>query len=220
MAKYIKDDNGKVSGRTGGNVYGRNGIVRKMAFTARSFSAAALAIKVLFSQFNSSFRALGQAGMASWNGYSIKRSDVFAQPVNVKGKQAYVSLNINASRVGGAEVTAPPLADVSPTPTITGVLTATIATLSLAYTVNPDGATTVIAATPSMSAATFKPSKNDFRDISVEDTSAAGPANIFAAYSAKFGAPVVGAKIFVFTKVIDAATGLASLESVSEVIVA
>jgi len=104
-----------------------------------------------------------------------------------------------------------------PAPTALSPLTATIASLtSAAFTVSLSAVTTsehyVIEATAPVSAGRLF-LKNEFRVITtVTGTGSAIPAqNIFAAYSAKFGAPVTGQRVGLRVKLINETTGQAGV---------
>jgi hypothetical protein len=67
-------------------------------------------------------------------------------------------------------------------------------------------------ATGQKSTGTNRPGQSQFRLIGVIDTSVTPGAgvSIYAAYIARFGAPIVGSQTFVQLKNIDAASGLES----------
>ena len=70
---------------------------------------------------------------------------------------------------------------------------------SVAYTATPMAASTklLIEATPQLSAGITFVGRSKFRQILLTAAAAASPANILAAYNAKFGALVAGKKVFV-----------------------
>ena len=70
--------------------------------------------------------------------------------------------------------------------------------LSVAYTATPlaAGVKLAIYATAQLSPGVARPSKRSYRLIQVSADAAASPANILAAYNAKFGALVSGKVIF------------------------
>src|SRR5207248_3322891 len=119
------------------------------------------------------------------------------------GFLAYVSVNNNNEAAGNAIVSDAPLL-VTPSALLTAVITATAAALSIAYTVTPlaAGARLFTYVSPQRSAG--RNFENDFRLLAVSAAAAASPANVFAAYSAKWGVPVVGNKIFFSLRVYQA----------------
>jgi len=93
--------------------------------------------------------------------------------------------------------------------------------LSVAFTATPLGATQqlVIYASPQVSAGiNFMPRKK-YKFIQAGAAATASPVNILAAYNAIYGALISGRKIFIIAKVVDNATGQASAELATSVIV-
>lgn len=76
--------------------------------------------------------------------------------------------------------------------------------LSVAYTATPLAAAqkAIVECTKQVSAGVSFVGRSQFRQISVTAAAAASPANILAAYNAKFGALISGKKIFVRVTVI------------------
>lgn len=70
--------------------------------------------------------------------------------------------------------------------------------LSVAFTATPLGATDklLVEATPQISAGITFVGRSRFRAIQVMAAATVSPSNVLAAYNAKFGALVVGKKIF------------------------
>ncbi len=126
----------------------------------------------------------------------MTRTDSLGQVYNLTGFQAYGSVNnLNAAAGNSAVSDAPGL--VTPTGLTTLVITLTAVAFSLAYTPTPlaAGQRAFIRVSPQRSAGvTFEA---DYRLLTVTAAAAASPANILAAYTAKFGVPVAGNKIFV-----------------------
>jgi len=144
------------------------------------------------------WRTLTGAQRAGWGtlGMSMTRSDALGQSYNLTGFQAFCSVNNTLASAGTSGVLGAP-ALVTPTALLTGILTATAATLSLAYTTTPlaTGVKAQVFASPQRSAG--RAFEGDFRELQVSAAAAASPLDLFAAYSAKWGVPVVGNRIFV-----------------------
>ncbi len=91
---------------------------------------------------------------------------------------------------------------------------------SIAYTATPVAALTKVlieaSAQQSAGVAFIAPSK--YRQISVSAAAAASPANILAAYNAKFGALISGKRIFLRVTVIGS-TGLRSQPIMTSIVV-
>jgi hypothetical protein len=126
----------------------------------------------------------------------MARTDSLGQAYTLTGFQAYCSVNNVKSAGADAVVSDAPLL-VTPSTPLTTTLTLTSAAFSVAYTPTPMPAATrlFIYCSPMRSAG--RQFEADLRLIQVTAAAAASPANVFAAYSARFGVPVTGSKIFV-----------------------
>jgi hypothetical protein len=76
---------------------------------------------------------------------------------------------------------------------------------SVAYTATPLSALTkaIIEATPQLSAGRNFVGRSQFKQILVTAAAAASPANILAAYNAKYGSLISGRKVFVRVTIIS-----------------
>lgn len=222
----IAADDKKFSGRADGNVYMRNGRIRKMAFFGKVLNAFTSAAKAVFANYNSQWRNLTQLQMKTWLNYETFVSDRFANQVKVTGKTAYVQLNVNIANSGGTEIdVAPPKSATPPTYIALTSLAAdaSAGTVNIAYVINAGAPTAFIYATKPLSAGVFKPSASAFRLVSIGDFTAASPLLFGTDYVARFGAITneTGSKIFVRVVNVDNATGLTSIANeISTVIVA
>lgn len=144
------------------------------------------------------WKALTAIQREGWGalGAQMGRTDSMGQVYDLTGFQAYCSVNNNKLAAGDVVVADAILYD-PPGPLASVTPTATIATLSVAYTATPLGAgiRAFVSCSPMRSAG--RSFESDFRLIQVTAAAAASPANVFTAYQARFGTPVVGAKIFV-----------------------
>jgi hypothetical protein len=143
------------------------------------------------------WRTLTDAQRAGWStlGDSMTRNDALGQSYTLTGFQAYCSVYTNLLNIGGAILSdAPALA--TPSALTSATITTTGGTLSLAYTPTPlpAGAKLMVFAGPGRSAG--RGFEGDYRLTHVSAAAAASPANILADYTAKWGVPVVGRKIF------------------------
>jgi hypothetical protein len=143
------------------------------------------------------WRTLTSAQRAGWSDLasSMNRSDSLGSSYTLNGFLAFCSVNNNQAAAGNAGLTDAP-ALVTPATILTAVITLTAAALSVAYTVTPlpAGARLFSFVSPQRSAG--RGFEGDFRLLAVSAAAAASPANLYAAYVAKFGLPVVGNKIF------------------------
>lgn len=143
------------------------------------------------------WRTLTSAQRAGWSDLaaSMSRSDSLGSSYLLNGFLAFVSVNNNNVMAGNATVTdAPSL--VTPPTILTAVVTLTAAAFSVAYTVTPLGAGARLCSFVSPQRSAGRAFEADYRLLQVSAAAAASPANLLAAYTAKFGVPVVGNRIF------------------------
>ena len=142
------------------------------------------------------WRALTAVQRAGWAalGLQMVRTDSLGQSYDLNGFLAYCSVNNNKLDAGDAAVSDAP-AIVTPPSLLTATITLTAAAMSVAYTATPLAAGNRLFsfATPQTSAG--KAFLADYRLIAVTAAAAASPHNIFAAYQARLGTPVVGNRI-------------------------
>ena len=144
------------------------------------------------------WRTLTGAQRAGFNdlGQSMVRTDALGQSYTLTGFQAFCSVNNTLASAGTPGVLAAP-GLVTPTALLTGTLTATATTLSLAYTTTPLGTGVKLAVFASPQRSAGRAFEGDFRELLVSAAAAVSPLDLFAAYSAKFGVPVLGNRIFI-----------------------
>jgi hypothetical protein len=126
----------------------------------------------------------------------ITRTDSLGQTYTLSGFAAYVSVNNNKLDAGDAAVSAAP-AIVTPADLATATITLTAAAFSIAYTATPLPANTRLFAFASPQRSAGVSFNGDYRLIGITAAAAASPFVILTPYTAKFGVPVVGNRIFV-----------------------
>lgn len=143
------------------------------------------------------WRALTSGQRAGWAdlGNSMIRTDSLGQSNPLTGFSAYVSINNNQLAAGNAVISDAP-ALVTPSGLLTATLTLTSASFSLAYTATPLGTGIRLFTYCSPQRSAGRGYESDYRLIAVSAAAAASPANLLAAYTARFGAPVTGNRIF------------------------
>jgi hypothetical protein len=177
----------------------RNGqYVRTRATPVNPRSMAQVAARTRQTVNAAAWRALTAGQRAGWLslGAEMSRTDSLGQAYSLTGFQAYCSVNNILSVSGSALISdAPALA--TPAGLLTMTLTLTSAAFSVAYTTTPlaAGVKAIIRVSPQRSAG--RNFEADFRVLTVTAAAAASPVNILSAYTAKFGVPVTGNKIFV-----------------------
>lgn len=196
------------SGSENGSTASRNRFgqyMRRRAIPVQPRTPTQLNQRARMSTNSAAYRALTDAQRAGWLalGLNIVRTDSLGQAYTMNGFMAYCSVNNNNLDAGNAAVSNAP-AIVTPPQLLTATLTLTAAAFSVAYTATPLGAgqRLFIRCSPQRSAGVAF--NADYRLITVTAAAAASPANILAAYTAKFGVPVVGNRIFVSLQVYEA----------------
>lgn len=171
------------------------------------------AVRAVFAMFSSAWLSLTQAQVAAWNAASANFpfTDIFGDTLFLSGNSLFVKLNTNIKNAGGTQIDDPP--EKVAVPGITSVtLTASnvsgTVTISAAFTTSstPGANNTIIAyATPGVSSGkTYV--KNLYR-LMAGNISTTSPAVLSTDYTARFGDPVVGSKVFVRLAVLDKTTG-------------
>lgn len=143
------------------------------------------------------WRALTSTQRAGWEALAagMTRTDSLGQAYTLTGLQAFVSVNALNLAAGNAVVSDAP-AIVTPTGLATVTITLTAAAFSIAYTATPLGTGERLFAYLSPQRSAGRSYESDYRLIHVSAAAAASPANVFSAYQARLGTPVVGNRIF------------------------
>lgn len=170
---------------------------RSRAIPVNPNSSAQGAVRARLSNNAAGWRALTDAQRAGWNDLAsgITRTNSLGASYNMTGFMCYCSCNINLQAAGAAVVSDAPLI-ATPGTLLTAVITLTAAAMSIAYTATPLAAATYLFSYVSLQRSAGRAFEGDFRLLSVSAAAAASPANIYAAYTARFGVPVVGRRIF------------------------
>jgi hypothetical protein len=176
----------------------RNGqYVRNRSIPVNPGSTFQQSVRARFSSNAQNWRDLTSAQRAGWTdlGLQISRNDTLGQAYNLTGFQAYLLVNNNKLAAGDATVADAPLY-APPDPIVTVTLTLTAGAFSVAYTPTPlpAGTRAFVSCSPQRSAG--RSFEGDIRLISVTPAAAVSPLNILAAYTARFGAPITGNRVF------------------------
>jgi len=196
MKSLIEPRSGSYQGLTAShNRYGQ--YVRTRAVPVNPNSTQQGTVRGRLSVNAAAWRALTDAQRAGWEDLALQmvRTDALGQSYTLNGFGAYVSVNNNQLAAGNAALSDAP-ALVSPSTVTTATITLTAAAFSVAYTPTPlgAGARLFVYASPQRSAGrTFE---RDLRLVHVSAAAGASPANILAAYTARFGVPVVANRVF------------------------
>jgi hypothetical protein len=125
----------------------------------------------------------------------MTRTDSLGQAQTLTGAQAYASVNNNQLAAGNAVLSDAP-SIVTPGTLLTATITLTNAAFSVAYTATPLGAGVRLFIYLSPQRSAGRNYESDIRLVAVSAAAAASPANVLAAYTARFGVPVTGQRIF------------------------
>ena len=144
------------------------------------------------------WRLLTANQRAGWAdlGAQISRDDTLGQAYTLNGFMAYCMVNNNRLAAGDT-VTADAIIYTVPSPLLTLTPTITAASFSLAYTTTPLPAATRAFWYIGPQRTAGRSFEGDLRLVNVTAAAAASPTNVLAAYSARFGAPVTGNRIFI-----------------------
>lgn len=188
------------SGSLQGTTYGRNRFgqyTRSRSSPVQPRTPSQLDQRARMASNAAFWRSLTDAQRAGWEslGLMITRTDSLGQPYTLNGFAAQCSVNNNLLDAGDARLSDAP-AIVTPAAILTATITLTAVAFSVAYTATPlaAGVKLLIFASPQLSAGRYF--AGDLRLIAITAAAAASPHNLLAAYTAKFGVPVVGNKIF------------------------
>lgn len=202
------------SGKIGGHVASKNrggSYLRTKVTPANAKTSYQTAVRARFTALSQGWRGLTQDARDAWNAAvaDYARTDIFGDLRNPSGINLYQRLNNILLNIGQPDLTLPPLpSNVQPVTALSLLVTSdpALMTLTLSEALTADTAC-IIAATAPLSAGKNSVTSR-FRQIAVLAPLAATPANILAAYVAKFGAVAVpGQKTFVRVTPVNIATG-------------
>ena len=170
---------------------------RTRAVPVNRKTAFQLVVRNRMSLNSAAWRTITDAQRAGWEDLAAQssRSDALGQSYNLNGFGAYCSINNNRLAAGDAVVAdAPALA--APLTLTSVTLTLTAAAFSIAFTPTPTGAGVKLFIYASPQRPAGRSFNSDFRLIQVSTAAQASPVVALAAYTARFGVPVVGNRVF------------------------
>jgi len=187
---------GSLAGQTASkNRWGQ--YLRTRAIPVNPATTAQGVVRARLAANSAAWRGITSAQRAGWSGLasSMVRTDALGQPNPIQGNQAYISVNnvrvaCSLSPVADAPALATPVALLTVTPTVTA------AAFSVAYTATPLAAATYLLLFASPQRSAGRSYESDFRLIKVSTAAQASPLVALTEYTAKFGVPVAGSKIF------------------------
>lgn len=178
----------------------------------------------VLSSLSQAWRGLTQPERDSWISAapSFPFTDIFGNSKILSGNALFVKLNANLAQAGGGGLASAPTPVAISSLTLGAIVSsAGGGTLTVAFAPTPVNAdeAVIIRATPNMGAG-IKFVKNRYRFVQVVAAAGASPANIAAAFTAKFGAPVEGQNIFIEAFIVSTLTGQAGIPTSGFVTVA
>jgi hypothetical protein len=214
-----------VSGKLGGQVAtkGRNGLnIRTKVKPINRRTTSQVDVRSLLATISQGWRALTDAQRAAWSaaGANYTHTNNFGQKFHPDGKNFYTEVNINLLNAGQAIVNIPPLSTPPIGLTSLTALSAVANTITASFAVSPIAAANAayVEATRGLSAGVSFVGKQ-YRFIHLFAAAAATPFDLTASYTAKFGVPVTGTRVFIRAKIISTVSGLASIPLQSSVII-
>jgi hypothetical protein len=172
--------------------------VRSRAIPVNPNTVAQGNARARMSASSQAWKALTNSQRAAWSdlGASMSRKDSLGQTYTLQGNQAYASINNMRNLCGLAPIADPPAVSA---PVGLATVTPTISTsaFSIAYTATPLGAATYLALFASPQRSAGRSYESDYRFIKLSTAAQASPLVATSEYTAKFGIPVIGNKIFV-----------------------
>lgn len=192
----------KTASRNRGGQY-----IRQRAFPVQPRSAAQVNQRARLTTNSAAWRALTSSQMAAWiafgNSFTITNS--LGVPINLTGAQAYNKVNCVNLLNGDAVVNTPPPLPSFVAVTVTA-LTAVAATPALKLTGTSPASGTKFMVYCSAQVSAGVNFMNNWRYIETFTAATSGSFDITAAWTAKFGALIVGKKIF--AKVVQSQSGM------------
>lgn len=191
------------SGKIGGHVASRNrggAYLRTKVTPVNPDTTYQAGVRSRLTNISQDWRSLTATQREAWNSAvgNFAKTDVFGDLKNPSGFNLYQRLNNNLQLVGGAALTLPPLpSDVYAPLTLSVVADVSDQSIDITYTdVIPAGQAVKVFATPGLSPG-INFVKSEYRLLEVIVAADVSPYDIGPAWTARFGAFVLGQKIFV-----------------------
>ena len=171
--------------------------IRTRAIPVNPTSFAQGQVRARMAGNSAAWRLLTSAQRAGWGDLALMmiRTDSLGQSYALQGNQAYASINNNLLACGAA-IAADAPAMATPVALASVTITLTAAAFSIAYTATPLPALTYLMVFASPQRSAGRNFEGDFRLIKCGVAAGASPLVITAEYTAKFGVPITGNKVF------------------------
>lgn len=198
------------SGSVGARTSSRNRsgqYVRQRAIPTQPRTVAQIAARSRLTTQSAAWRGLTDAQRAAWNAFaqSFTVTNSLGTTINLTGAQCFIKVNTVNLLNGDATVNTPPALPSFLAVTVTGVTAVAATPLISLQGVNPAAGTKfMIFASPQLSAGVSFNGKYAY--LSTQQTFTTGSMSIQSVYAARYGALIVGKKIFV--KVVQSQAGM------------
>jgi hypothetical protein len=167
--------------------------------------------------------ALTDAQRTAWNSAAgdFNKTSVLGNKYKMTGRSLYMMINSNLVFAGSSSVTSPPTFTSPTNLTSASVTTLSATVLSIAFGASPVATynALIVEATRPVSPG-LASLKSGFRYIGAVAAAATTPTNQFSNYNTKFGAPVVGKKVFFRITPVHTVSGLKGTPIIFNAIVA
>jgi hypothetical protein len=172
---------------------------RALAIPANPRTPAQMTIRAILSRVSAGWRSLQEAQRAAWMAAAdeVKSNSRLGQNGTLSGFLLFTKINCTLARFGQAQVDAPPARPQFPAMAPTGlVITNTGGTIALKLTCPASpGTNTLVRGSAPVSQG--RESYDDCRILGTCPAPALGVADITAIYTAKYGLPPAGKKVYV-----------------------
>ncbi|MCP4178120.1 MAG: hypothetical protein GY756_10165 [bacterium] len=194
-------------GKLGGHVFSKNAsgsYIRTKVTPVNPQTSPQTAVRALFGSISQGWSVISELNRNTWNGAveSWSTTDIFGDLKNPTGKALYQRLNTQAQSVGfNAMSAAPAKTDMTRAALTEAEINLADSAVNLTTLDNSGDFKVAVYATPKLSQGT-KFVKDKLRRITFALSDVIVPADIYTAYVARFGAPVVGDNIYFGVKYI------------------
>ncbi len=174
-------------------------ISRVLVIPANPRTAPQMSVRAILTRVTARWRSLQESQRAAWRAaaLAVKSVSRLGQNGPLTGAQLFSKINCTLAHFGQAQVDAPPARPVFSDPAPQNLVIANVAdviTLKLTCPTDP-GQNTIVRGSAPVSQGIDK--LGDFRILGPCPAPAQGSADITSLYTARFGVPPVGAKVFV-----------------------
>jgi len=215
----VVDGRGKIGGQVLSR--GRSGaIIRTKVTPVNPRTSRQTAVRAILGALSSAWRALTQPQRESWNAavFNFQKTNIFGDTVNPTGKNLYVGLNTNLTKVSEPNIDVPPVPAELVAPIISDFTAdGTVGLLDFAVANASVDQKLYIQASPQVSAGITNISSK-VSLIKVEPQSS-GSVLFSTDYTSVYGPLIVGQKIFLRVSAVNKVTGQMTVPEILSTIV-